>query len=112
MRIHIVEDDYAVRDSLTELVSSLGFSVRAYADGESLIRSGPPSSADVVFVDLGLPGIPGQEVIAWLRRLDAPPRVVAISGRSIVDIEKMLEDLPGLPLLRKPLEAESIVAHL
>lgn len=112
MRIHIVEDDYAVRDSLTELVSALGFDVRSYADGEELLRSGPPARSDVVFVDLGLPGIPGHEVIQWLQRLDAPPRVIAISGRSRVDIEKMLADLPGLPLLRKPLEADSIAAYL
>ncbi|MGP9821060.1 response regulator [Salinarimonas sp. NSM] len=112
MRIHIVEDDFGVRDALIELVSAFGFAARAYADGESFLRAGPPSPGDVVFVDLGLPGISGSDVIRWLSTQARGPRVVAISGKPRADIEAMLRELPTTPLLRKPLEAEAIAAYL
>lgn len=112
VRIHIVEDDFGVRDALIELVSSLGLAARAYADGESFMRAGPPAERDVVFVDLGLPGISGSDVIRWLRGQERAPKVVVISGKPRADIESMLRGLPSLPLIRKPLEADSITAHL
>ena len=112
VRIHIVEDDFGVRDSLIELVSALGFAARAYADGESFLRAGPPGPRDVVFVDLGLPGISGSEVIRWLAAQDRAPRIVAISGKPRADIDAMLRGLPTTPLLRKPLEAEALAAFL
>lgn len=112
MRIHIVEDDYGVRDALIELVSALGFAARAYADGESFLRAGPPAPSDIVFVDLGLPGLSGGDVIRWLSSQARAPRVIAISGKSRADIDAMLRDLPSTPLLRKPLEADAIAAYL
>ncbi|WP_029032513.1 response regulator [Salinarimonas rosea] len=112
MRIHIVEDDFGVRDALTELVSAFGFAARAYADGESFLRAGPPGPSDIVFVDLGLPGISGSDVIRWLATQARAPRVVAISGKPRADIDAMLRELPSTPLLRKPLEADAIAAYL
>ncbi len=112
LRIHIVEDDYGVRDALIELVRGLGHTVLAYADGEAFMTAVAPGEDDLVFVDLGLPGIGGVDVINWLRRLPAPPRVIAISGRPRVDIDLMLRGVHDLPLLRKPLAPEAIAAYL
>ncbi|GGK27166.1 response regulator [Salinarimonas ramus] len=112
MRIHIVEDDFGVRDSLIELVSAFGFAARAYADGESFLSAGPPAAGDIVFVDLGLPGMSGTDVIRWIAAQKRAARVVAISGKPLGDIEMMLRELPATPLLRKPLEADAIAAYL
>lgn len=109
MRIHIVEDDYGVRDALIELASSQGHAVLAYSDGEAFMNGCSPRGDDLVLVDLGLPGIGGADVIRWLSDLPEPPRVVAISGRPRVDIELMMRRLPAnLQLLRKPLAPDAI----
>lgn len=112
MRIHVVEDDFGVRDALLELVSGLDHVVLAYADGETFVQAGVPAQEDIVFVDLGLPGMAGIDVINWLRKLPHPPRIIAISGRPRVDIELMLSGMSDLPLLRKPLAPEAIAACL
>jgi FixJ family two-component response regulator len=112
VRIHIVEDDFGVRDSLIELATGLGHPVLAYSDGESFIQAPPPSPEDLVFVDLGLPGIGGVEVVDWLHSLPGLPKVIVISGRPLVDIDSMLTRLPNLPLLRKPLTPEAIAPYL
>jgi CheY-like chemotaxis protein len=110
VRIHVVEDDYGVRDALIELVSGLDHIVLAYADGETFVQASAPAPEDLVFVDLGLPGIAGVDVIRWLRRLPQPPRIIAISGRPRIDIDLMLAGMSDLPLLRKPLAPEAIAA--
>jgi FixJ family two-component response regulator len=110
--IHIIEDDWGVRDALVELVRGFGHAVMAYADGEAFFQEGEFGSGDLVFIDLGLPGMGGQEVIKRLVRLEEPPRIVAISGRSRGDIDAALRDLPGTAVLRKPLAPELIAAFL
>jgi DNA-binding response OmpR family regulator len=112
VNIHIIEDDWGVRDALIELVSGFGHRVQAYPDGETFVREGRPASSDIIFIDLGLPGMGGQEVIKWLRRRQDPPRIVAISGRSRTDIDSALRDLPDTAVLRKPLAPEAIAAFL
>ncbi|TVR05774.1 MAG: response regulator [Salinarimonadaceae bacterium] len=113
MRVHIVEDDYAVRDALTEVLSGFGHTVLAFGDGEAFILGCSPRPADIVFVDLGLPGIDGVEVIHWLRELKAPPRIIAISGRPRIGIELMLRGLPAdFPLLRKPIAPDALAAMI
>ncbi len=86
MNVHIVEDDWGVRDALVELVRGLGHSVAAYPEAESFIAAGLPGSGDLVLVDLALPGVRGEELLQQLRRL------------------------PGIALLCKPLAAEAIAA--
>lgn len=110
--IHIIEDDWGVRDALIEVVRGFGHPVVAYADGEAFIATAMPAPDDVIFVDLGLPGLGGEDVIRWLNGRESPPRIVAISGRSRADIEAALRDLPGLPLLRKPLGIDAITPYL
>ena len=112
MTIHIIEDDPGVRDALAELVAGLGYAVRSYKDGESFLDVEPPQPADVVLVDLGLPGMSGSKIISWLKALGQPPRIVVISGRSQSDIDVALRGLPDLPLLRKPLAPEALAALL
>lgn len=115
MKIHIVEDDWGVRDALVELVRELGHPVAAFGDGESFLRADTPAPEDLVFVDLGLPGMSGADVVNWLKRLPAPPRVVAISGQPRAHLEHSMRDLrgdPGLRVLRKPLAPEAITALL
>jgi FixJ family two-component response regulator len=110
VKVHIVEDDWGVRDALVELVSGLGYSVEAYGEAESFIAAGLPGSGDLVLVDLALPGIRGEELLQQLRRLARPPRMVAISGQPKAEIDSALRRLPGIALLRKPLAAEAIAA--
>ena len=112
VKVHIVEDDWGVRDALVELVRGLGHAVVAYPEGESFIAAGLPGSGDLVLVDLALPGVRGEEVLQQLGRMAQPPRMIAISGQPKAEIEAALRRLPGVPLLRKPLAAEAIAALL
>lgn len=68
IRVTIVEDDNETRDYLFSLIQgSPGFCISAsYPDGESLIRNFSSEPADVVLVDIRLPGLSGIDCIAEL----------------------------------------------
>lgn len=112
MAIHVLEDDPGVSDSLALLLGHMGFEVICYHDAEHFFRSAPPTSTDLVLVDLALPGISGAEVIRWLQRLKDPPRVVAMSGQSQAVIDAELRGIGATQVMRKPLNQAAISAHL
>lgn len=110
--VHILEDDPAVCDALTLLIEQYGHRVRAYRDAESFFGVGPPGADTTVFVDLGLPGLRGADVIRWLNGLEAPPRIVVITGESQVSLDQHLRGLGFSSVLRKPLTEAAIAAAL
>jgi CheY-like chemotaxis protein len=112
LTIHIIEDDPGVRDALGHFLEVLGHAVRPHPDGESFVAAEPPRSNDLVFVDLALPGMGGQQVIDWIRDLPEPPRVVAISGQAKAAVQGVRQAFSAVPLLRKPLAPEAVLALL
>ena len=112
MLIHIVEDDTAVCDSLSLLLSESGCQVVSHFDAESFLAAPPPSAEDMVFIDLLLPGISGAAVVRWLQALKQPPRIIVISGQSQRKIDLALQGLERLQVLRKPLTRDDVTAQL
>src|SRR6202030_1055517 len=75
MRVLVVEDEAALRDSLKERLGEAGFTVDVARDGNEGLFAGLEYPLDVAIVDLGLPNLPGLEVI---RRLRAGPQAYPI----------------------------------
>jgi two-component system response regulator PhoP len=67
MRVLIVEDETALRESLVQQMKEAGFNVDAAADGEEGLYCGREYALDLAIVDLGLPKLPGLELIKKLR---------------------------------------------
>ncbi|HEY9214121.1 MAG TPA: response regulator [Ancylobacter sp.] len=107
-----MEDDEGVSDSLGIILRNLGHDVVSHRNAESLFAGAPPVAADVVIVDLSLPGIPGGQVVRWLQQLAASPRVVVITGQSQSAIDHQLRGLAPIRLMRKPLDLDAITRAL
>ena len=67
MRILVVEDEQALRDSLVAQLKGASFNVDAAADGEEGLYAGREFPIDLAIVDLGLPKLSGIEMIRKLR---------------------------------------------
>ena len=67
MRVLIVEDEPALREGLRNSLAAAGFTVDVAADGEEGLFAGKEYPIDVAIVDLGLPKLPGLDVIRQLR---------------------------------------------
>ena len=81
MRILIVEDETALRESLKHDLTAAGHAVDAAADGEEGLYAGLEYPIDVAIIDLGLPKISGLELIRRLRAAGKSFGVLVLTAR-------------------------------
>ncbi|MGH8254421.1 MAG: response regulator transcription factor [Steroidobacteraceae bacterium] len=81
MRILIVEDETALRESLKHDLTAAGHAVDAAADGEEGLFAGLEYPIDVAIIDLGLPKISGLELIRRLRAAGKSFGVLVLTAR-------------------------------
>ena len=87
----LVEDDPAARQGLELALRRLGYAVRAADSGEAALRDFPDAAADVVVLDLMLPGLDGFEVCRRLRRGGDIPVIMLTARGDDLDIVGGLE---------------------
>ncbi len=100
-RILLVDDD---EDVLSLLEATLAFGpheVVMACDAESALDAFVRAPADVVVLDLGLPGTTGQELLARLRRAGSRCRVIVVTG-SGPSLEQALRTAGADAYLTKP----------
>lgn len=82
-RVLVVDDNRDAADSLSLLLSMSGHEVRTTYDGPSALDSARKVPPEVVFLDIGLPGMDGHEVARELRQMlgrEGGPVLVALTG--------------------------------
>lgn len=82
LKVLVIDDNVDAAESLALILSLGGHSVRTAHDGDEGIALARAEALDVVFIDIGLPGIDGFEVARQLRRLPAmrDALLVAVTG--------------------------------
>jgi two-component system, OmpR family, response regulator PhoP len=112
MRILVVEDEAALRDSLRARLVEAGFTVDIARDGDEGLFSGSEYPLDVAIVDLGLPGIPGLEVIRRLRAAGKTYPILILTAR-----DNWQDKVEGLQAgaddyVAKPFHFEEVLARV
>jgi CheY-like chemotaxis protein len=80
-RVLIVEDGADNRESLTELLETLGHTVAVAVDGEEGIDRALTLRPEVALIDIGLPGLDGFEVARRIRAVVGPEMfLIALTG--------------------------------
>ena len=57
--IAIVDDDQSARESVTDLVQSMGFAARAFVSGEEFLKKGSVQGTSCLVADIQMPGMSG-----------------------------------------------------
>jgi len=81
-RILIVDDDASVREMLTRVLASEGYSVWAAADGMVALQIAAATKVDLVLLDLNLPGKSGWDTFERLTAENPMLAVIIITARS------------------------------
>jgi DNA-binding response OmpR family regulator len=108
-RVLLVEDDARIRHMLRLALIDEGYEVSEAASGEDALAQLAEKPADVVLLDLMLPGADGFEVCRTLRRTSDIP-VIMVSARSdshdiVAGLEAGADDYITKPLVAKELSA-------
>ncbi len=82
MRLLLVEDHVPLADELIAGLSRQGYAVDWLADGRDALYQGQTEPYDLIILDLGLPGIPGIEVLKQWRAKGLATPVLILTARS------------------------------
>jgi two-component system, OmpR family, response regulator MprA len=113
MRILVVDDEPAVRDSLRRALELEGYEVELAADGEAaLAHLEAQSHPDAVVLDILMPGIDGLEVCRRMRAAGAEVPVLMLTARAEVDSRVAGLDAGADDYLPKPFALAELLARL
>ncbi len=110
-RILIIDDDVTLRQALTKHLEHAGHDVRQAADGDAGIRAFERHAADVVIVDIFMPGQGGLQTIGRLRREWPAVKILAMSGvksAGAIDVGGHAVALGADRFVTKPFEAATL----
>jgi two-component system response regulator RegX3 len=110
-RILVVEDEESYRDPLTYQLTREGFEVVEAADGNSALAAYDAEGADLVLLDLMLPGLSGTEVCRELRARGDVPVIMLTAKDSEIDKVVGLE-LGADDYVTKPYSYRELLARV
>ena len=105
----IVDDERAIRNSLSEILSDEGYNVEVAEDGPTAIEMAEKEHYDVIFCDIKMPNMEGTEVLEKLRKDGIDSAIIMISGHG--DIETAVECIKkgAFDFIQKPLDLNRIL---
>jgi len=101
LKILIIDDEVIVREVLLAMLEVLGYSALLAENGLVGLELFKQEHSQIVFTDLLLPNMSGEEIIIQLRQLDQNVFIVAISGFA-------LEEIGSDANLQKPFTQEQL----
>jgi two-component system response regulator RegX3 len=110
-RVLLVEDEPDLADPLAYLLRREGFEVEIAEDGPTALDAFRERGADIVLLDLMLPGMPGTEVCRQIRATSNTPIIMLTAKDSEVDIVVGLE-LGADDYVTKPYSARELLARM
>ena len=110
-RILIVEDEESFSDPLSYLLGKEGFEVEVVDNGLDAITEFDRNGADLVLLDLQLPGLSGTEVCRQLRQRSSVPVIMLTAKDSEIDKVVGLE-LGADDYVTKPYSSRELVARV
>lgn len=109
MRVLIVDDERAIRNSLKEILTDEGYDADIAEDGAAAISKVEKEKFDVIFCDIKMPGMDGIEVLDKLVEMGVDAAVVMISGHGDIDTAVECIKKGAFDFVQKPLDLNRIL---
>lgn len=110
LAVYIVDDDPAVRDSLSLLLSLRGYRTATFASAEDFLAALRPEWRGCAIADIRMPGMDGLELQRELRRRGVRLPVVIVTAHGDVASARAAFKSDAVDFLEKPFDDEGPVA--
>ena len=109
MKVLIVDDERAIRNSLKEILGDEGYSVDTAEDGATALEMSAKEKYDVIFCDIKMPNMDGIEVLDTMIKNGIDAAIVMISGHG--DISTAVECIKkgAFDFVEKPLDLNRLL---
>jgi FixJ family two-component response regulator len=110
--IFVVDDDPAVRETLSVVLSAGGYQVICFADGAALLAVARTRTPSCILLDVHIPGKSGLDILKELHGEDYPAPIFMISGQGDITMAVTAIKSGALDFIEKPFRGSEIVARL
>src|SRR6201991_4223428 len=110
--IFVVDDDPAVRETLSMVLSAGGYQVVCFADGAALLTVARTRTPSCILLDVHIPGKSGLDVLKELRGEDYPAPIFIISGQGDIAMAVTAIKNGALDFIEKPFRGNDLVERL
>ena len=107
--VHVIDDDEAVRESLTFLLKTAGLAVRSYESATAFLHDDPTAKSGCVVTDVRMPDISGLDLLRRLKEMHASLPVIVITGHGDVPLAVEAMKAGALDFLEKPFDDEALL---
>jgi len=107
--VFIVDDDDAVRDSITELVESIGLSAESYASPLSFLEAYDPDRPGCLVLDVRMAEMSGLALQKHLTDIDATLPVIMLTGHGDVPMAVEAIKNGALDFIQKPYREQTLL---
>ena len=112
MKILVVDDERAVRESLRRALTLEGYDVDMAEDGEQALETVRRAEPDALILDVLMPGIDGLEVSRRLRRGGSKVPILMLTARDAVENRVEGLDAGADDYVTKPFALEELLARV
>jgi len=107
--VSVVDDDVSVRESLPDLLRSVGFEVAPFASADAFLNSDSLDRTSCLVLDVAMPGMSGPELQEELVRRNYDIPIVFITAHSDDRIVPRLLERGAVACLYKPLSEAALL---
>jgi two-component system response regulator FixJ len=107
--VHVIDDDEALRDSLTFLLRTADLEVMSHASAAAFLDALPLTGLTCVITDVRMPGLSGIDLLRRVRELGIEVPVIVITGHGDVPLAVEAMRFGAVDFLEKPFDDEILL---
>jgi DNA-binding NtrC family response regulator len=107
--VFIVDDDRAMRESLSDLLRSMGLNVQTFASAHEFLTSPRPDAPSCLVLDVQLPGLSGLDLQQELAKGNAPIPIIFITGYGDIPMTVRAMKAGAIEFLTKPCRDQDLL---
>ncbi len=110
--VHVIDDDDALRDSLSFLFASADIPVETYPSAAAFLEALPAIGTGCVVTDIRMPEISGMDLLRHLRESGSALPVIVMTGHGDVPLAVEAMRLGASDFLEKPFDDDALIASV
>ena len=107
--VFVVDDDELIRDSLGQLVKSVGLKVETFSSAQAFLDTDLPNNPGCLVLDIRMPGMSGLDLQDELEKRDFSIPVIFITGHGTVPMSVRAMKAGAVDFLQKPFEDQELL---
>ena len=107
--VHVIDDDDALRDSLSFLLGTARLEVKTYESAEAFLSALPGVKSGCIITDVRMPNMSGVDLLRKLNELQVALPVIVITGHGDVQLAVEAMKIGAADFIEKPFDDEMLL---